>query len=162
MGMERKKAVPGEGPRNAKVAFIGEAPGWQEDKTGRPFRGQAGQVLDEELQRIGLERPTVFILNVLNCKPARNRDPKPSELEPCSTWVRSQLDCLYELQVVVALGRYASLYLCPSEKPKDIRGTARRVDGLTHLFLFHPAAALHNPKQRPELSKGFDLLRTLL
>ena len=133
----RNRAVPGEGNPYTEIALIGEAPGWNEDKEGRPFIGVAGSVLNELLAGIGLKREDIYILNVLNCRPPRNRDPKTLELDTCRLHLDAQLGLLPNLKVIVAMGRYASLSLCPSIKPKDMRNKARFVDGVTHLFLYH-------------------------
>lgn len=162
LAQTRRNAVPGAGADNATVAFIGEAPGYYEDRQGRPFIGEAGNVLDNELNRIGLSRESIYIMNVINCRPNNNRDPLPEELEACRPWLNSQLACLPRVKVIAALGRYASLYLCP-DKPKELRNTARFTSkGKVHLFLLHPAAVLHNPQYLPDLQHGFDLLKTLL
>lgn len=158
----RRNAVPGHGSPTTKVAFIGEAPGWKEDGEGLPFIGPAGEVLDSMLSLIGLKREEVYLLNVQNCRPPNNRDPLPKEMDACRHWIEEQLVLLPNLRVVAALGRYASLYLCPDIKPADLRGTARYVDGLIHFFLLHPAATLHQPNMRPELERGFRQLGTLI
>jgi len=158
----RTRAVPGVGDAEAKIVFIGEAPGWNEDKQGIPFIGKAGQLLDQLLANVQITREETYIMNVVNCKPPNNRDPKRDELKECKNWINSQLACLPKHKIIVALGRYASLALCPTQKPADVRNTARWVDGKIHLFLFHPAAALHNPNQMPELERGFKLLKELV
>lgn len=157
----RRNAVPGYGNVNAKVLLIGEAPGYQEDNSGEPFIGDAGNLLDKLLDGIGLDREDVFICNVVNCRPPNNRDPKQNELKECKSWLDEQIE-LVNPSIIVALGRFASLALCPGHAPKEIRGTARWADGRVHLFLFHPAAALHNPGLRPEMAEGFELLKSLI
>jgi uracil-DNA glycosylase family 4 len=102
----RLKVVPGEGPEDAELFFIGEAPGWHEDQQGRPFVGPAGQFLDQLLASIGLKRGQVYIANVIKCRPPQNRDPLPKEIEACRKWLDRQVEIIRP-KVIVTLGRYS-------------------------------------------------------
>ena len=102
----RTKAVPGEGTASAKILFIGEGPGFHEDKQGRPFVGPAGQFLDELLNSIQLRRADVFITNVVKCRPPNNRDPLPEEIKACDNYLDRQIEAI-QPQVIVTLGRYS-------------------------------------------------------
>ena len=102
----RTKAVPGEGPPNAELLFVGEAPGFYEDQQARPFVGPAGRFLEELLASIGLQRDQVFIANVVKCRPPNNRDPLPVEIDACTPWLDRQLEILRP-RVIVTLGRFS-------------------------------------------------------
>src|SRR5690606_10945699 len=104
LGSQRTRAVPGEGPVDAEIMFIGEAPGYYEDQQGRPFVGAAGQFLEQLLASIGLKRTDVFIANVIKCRPPGNRDPLPEEIGACSHWLGEQQQIL-KPKVIVTLGR---------------------------------------------------------
>ena len=138
----RTKAVPGEGNPNAKVLFIGEGPGQNEDQQGRPFVGPAGQFLDELLASINLKRSDVFIANVVKCRPPGNRDPEPEEIAACNDYLDRQIAAL-KPQVIVTLGRYSMAKFFPGEKVSTIHGRARKRDGYICIAMYHPAAALH-------------------
>ncbi len=102
----RNHTVPGEGPADAKVMFIGEAPGFHEDRQGRPFVGAAGQFLEQLLQSIGMSREQVYICNVVKCRPPNNRDPLPQEIEACRLYLDRQIE-LIRPRIVVTLGRFS-------------------------------------------------------
>ncbi len=151
LGSSRTNAVPGEGPDNAQVFFIGEGPGYQEDRQGRPFVGPAGGFLDALLSSIGLNREDVFIANMVKCRPPNNRDPLPAEIEACSKYLDRQLE-LINPRLVVTLGRFSMSKFLPRESISRARGKVRRVNGLNVYPIMHPAAALH----RQELRKGIE------
>ncbi|MBI3966327.1 MAG: uracil-DNA glycosylase, partial [Chloroflexi bacterium] len=136
------RAVPGEGPIDAPIVFIGEAPGFNEDKQGRPFVGQAGQVLEELLGIIGLKRSEVFIANVVKHRPPNNRDPMPDETTACAPFLQRQLE-LIRPRVVVTLGRHSMGKYFPKESISRIHGQPRRIGDLVVFPMYHPAAALH-------------------
>lgn len=139
--------VPGEGGADARVVIVGEAPGAREDKTGRPFVGNAGRLLDELLGEAGIAREDVFITNVVKARPPGNRDPKAAEVAHHRPWLEAQL-AIIEPELIVPLGRHALKHFAPEAKIAEVHGT--RVGG--RLFpLYHPAAALHNPKLRVTL-----------
>ena len=156
-----RRAVPGEGSADAGVFFLGEAPGYHEDVQGRPFVGAAGQLLDELLRGIGLDRSKVFITNVVRHRPPENRDPLPDEVAACDVWLRRHL-ALLKPRVVVTLGRFAMYKFLPGESITRVHGKPRHADGLTVFPMFHPAAALHQPSLRDDLVKDFAALALLL
>jgi len=138
----RTKAVPGEGDVRAEVMFIGEGPGYHEDKQGRPFVGAAGQFLNELLGIAGLSRESVYIANVVKCRPPQNRDPMPDEIAACAPYLARQM-ALINPRIVVTLGRYSMAQFFPGERISQIHGTARMVDGRMCVAMYHPAAGLH-------------------
>lgn len=156
-----RQAVPGEGSGEAGILFLGEAPGYNEDLQGRPFVGAAGQLLDQLLAGIGLDRTKVFITNVVRHRPPENRDPLPIEVQACDVWFKAHLEALRP-KVVVTLGRFAMYKFLPGESITRVHGRPRHVDGVTVFPVFHPAAALHQPSLRAELVKDFDVLSGLL
>lgn len=156
-----KQAVPGEGSADSGILFLGEAPGFHEDEQGRPFVGAAGQLLDELLAGIGLDRSKVFITNVVRHRPPENRDPLPDEIAACDQWLRRHLDALRP-RVVVTLGRHAMGKWLPGESISRIHGKPRVVHGVTVFPMFHPAAALRSPSLRPAMVADFAALAILL
>jgi len=161
--LSRTKAVPGEGPLNAEVMFVGEAPGRNEDLEGRPFVGAAGKLLDSLLASIGVERGSVYITNVVKCRPPNNREPEESEIWACNPYLRRQIS-LIKPKVIIALGRIAgrTLYEMAGLKWASIRGARGRVvDAIIEgvrvklTVTYHPAAALYNPGLREELEEDF-------
>lgn len=138
----RTNAVPGEGDVRAEVMFIGEGPGYHEDKQGRPFVGAAGQFLNELLEIAGLDRSTVYIANVVKCRPPNNRDPEPDEMAACRPYLERQI-ALVNPKVIVTLGRFSMASFFPGERISQIHGTARVVSGRMCVAMYHPAAGLH-------------------
>ena len=153
----RKRTVPGEGPDNAKIMFIGEGPGYHENEQGRPFVGQAGKFLDELLASIKMKRADVFIANVVKCRPPQNRDPEPDELAACNDYLERQI-ALINPKAIVTLGRYSMEKFFPGAKVSSIHGQAKKVKGRLVVAMFHPAAALHQAKYRPLLEDYFKKL----
>jgi uracil-DNA glycosylase len=147
LGKHRTKVVPGEGPENAKLVFIGEAPGWYEDQSGRPFVGAAGQYLDQLIGLIGFKRNQVYICNVIKCRPPENRDPMPGEIQACSRWLERQLD-LIKPKVIVTLGRFSMARYFPGESISKVHGRSRTVGNQVCFAMYHPAAALHQGSLR--------------
>ena len=147
LSRSRTRAVPGEGPENATLMFIGEGPGFHEDKSGRPFVGAAGQFLEELLAGIGMSRDQVYITNVVKCRPPANRDPLPDEIEACRPYLDRQVE-LIRPRVIVTLGRYSMARYFPDAKISAVHGKPRKVGGVLYYPMFHPAAALHQPKYR--------------
>jgi len=137
---QRTKAVPGEGASNAGIMFIGEGPGYHEDRQGRPFVGPAGQLLDKLLASIGLKRADVYITNMVKCRPPSNRDPFPGEIQACSGYLDAQVK-LIAPRVIVTLGRHSFGRFFPSESISKARGKARTWKGQTIFPIYHPAAA---------------------
>jgi DNA polymerase len=156
-----KQAVPGEGSAESGILFLGEAPGYNEDVQGRPFVGAAGQLLDQLLAGIGLDRGKVFITNVVRHRPPENRDPLPEEVAACHVWFERHLAAL-KPKVVVTLGRHAMYKFFPGESISRVHGRARKKDGITIFPVFHPAAALHQPSLRSDLEKDFQALAKFL
>lgn len=150
----RKRTVPGEGPESAKIMFIGEGPGYHENEQGRPFVGQAGKFLDELLASIRMKRTDVFIANVVKCRPPQNRDPEPDELTACNDYLERQIAQINP-KVIVTLGRYSMEKFFPGAKVSSIHGQAKRVKGRLVVAMFHPAAALHQPKYRSMIEEDF-------
>jgi DNA polymerase len=150
----RKKAVPGEGPVNAEIMFIGEGPGFYENEQGRPFVGQAGKLLEDLLAAIHLKREDVFITNVVKCRPPGNRDPLPEELGACADYLDRQIEAI-QPRLIVTLGRYSMAKFLPNAKISDVHGQAAWVKGRLVAPMYHPAAALHQPSLKPALEKDF-------
>ena len=140
--LNTKNGVPGEGDPNAEVMFIGEGPGYHEDRQGRPFVGPAGAFLNELLASIGLDRSSVFITNVVKHRPPENRDPLPEEIAACSGYLDRQIAAI-DPKVIVTLGRYSMAKFFPGAKISAIHGQAKLVNGRIVVAMYHPAAALH-------------------
>jgi DNA polymerase len=146
----RNKAVPGEGSPDTEVVFVGEGPGFNEDREGRPFVGRAGGLLVQLLGSIGWQREDVFITNVVKCRPPDNRDPQPDEIAACAPYLRRQLEAL-DPAVVVTLGRYSMGAFMPGARIGQVHGTTAPIDpelgpsdGVA-FAMYHPAAALRTP-----------------
>ncbi len=150
----RTRAVPGEGNPQAKILFIGEGPGFHEDKQGRPFVGPSGQLLQELLKSINLKREDVFITNVVKCRPPDNRDPLPSEIDACNDYLDRQIAAIQPL-VIVTLGRHSMAKFFSGEKISAIHGRARKKDGYICIPMFHPAAALRTESYKIALREDF-------
>src|SRR3954469_4243504 len=142
--------VPGEGSPDARIVIVGEAPGASEDKAGRPFVGRAGKLLDSLLEEAGIVRDDVFITNVVKARPPGNRDPRADEVAHHWPWLERQLDVIRP-QLVVPLGRHALRRLAPEAKIGEVHGTGLEAGGRVLFPLYHPAAALHNPRLRETL-----------
>ncbi|MBE9508174.1 MAG: uracil-DNA glycosylase [Chloroflexi bacterium] len=152
----RTKTVPGEGPENAEIMFVGEAPGFHEDQQGRPFVGAAGKFLEELLESIGLTRKDVFIANVIKCRPPGNRDPLPEEINACRPFLDRQIE-LIQPKLVVTLGRFSMARAFPKARISRIHGQPRKIGGVLYYPMYHPAAALHQPSLRSVVKE--DMLR---
>lgn len=150
----RKNAVPGVGPADAEILFIGEGPGFHENEQGLPFVGAAGKFLDELLQSVGLDRKRVFITNVVKCRPPGNRDPQPDELSACDGYLERQIQAINP-KVIVTLGRYSMQKFLPNAKISLSHGQAVRVKGRLVVPFYHPAAALHQPSLRATVEADF-------
>ncbi len=157
----RKNAVPGEGPKNASIMFIGEGPGFHENEQGRPFVGAAGKFLDELLEKIGMKRSQVFITNVVKCRPPSNRDPLPEELAACSEYLERQIQAISP-KVIVTLGRFSMAHFLPNARISDVHGQAMTVKGRLIVAMYHPAAALHQASLKPVLERDFARLPELI
>jgi len=147
----RTRTVPGEGNVLSDVLLVGEGPGAREDATGRPFVGQAGQLLSELLGAIGWEREDVFITNVVKCRPPANRDPEPDEIGACAGYLDAQ-ERVLDPAVVVTLGRHSLQRYLPGARIGAVHGQLRRSYSGQHVFpMYHPAAALHQASLRETL-----------
>ena len=156
------KAVPGEGDPNAKLVCVGEAPGAKEDETGRPFVGQAGQLLTKILAAIDMTREQVFICNVLKHRPPGNRNPLPEEVEACSPYLIRQLE-LINPKVIVAFGTFAAQTLLNTKTPLgQLRGLVHRYHGIPLIVTYHPAALLRNPAWKRPTWEDVKLARRIL
>jgi uracil-DNA glycosylase family 4 len=152
----RTQVVFGVGDPNADLMFVGEAPGFHEDKQGEPFVGAAGQLLTRMLEEIGLTRDEVWICNVLKCRPPGNRDPLQDEIEACTPWLVEQIS-LIQPRVIVTLGNFATKYVLQTQQGiTRMRGATYPWHGRTVIPTFHPAAILHGGGER---SPQFALLR---
>jgi len=154
----RIKSVPGEGPDGAKIMFIGEGPGFNENQQGRPFVGQAGKFLEELLSIAGLKRETVFITNVVKCRPPGNRDPQPEELEACSKFLDRQIEIINP-EIIVTLGRFSMAKFFGQVKISQIHGNMRKIGQKYVVAMYHPAAALHQPALKNTLLDDFSKLK---
>ena len=143
----RHLAVPGEGPERPKILFIGEAPGFHEDQQGRPFVGAAGQFLEQLLASINLTRRDVFIANVIKCRPPENREPQPDELAACRPHLERQI-ALLKPKLIVTLGRFSMELAFAGVSISRVHGIPKKVGDVVYFPMFHPAAALHQPKFR--------------
>lgn len=149
----RTRAVPGEGSADTEVVFVGEGPGFNEDRQGRPFVGAAGAFLTELLGTVGWRREDVFITNVVKCRPPENRDPAPDEIAACAPYLARQLEVM-DPALVVTLGRYSLGTFLPGARIGQVHGTARPpaaagwADGSLVFAMYHPAAALHQGSLR--------------
>jgi uracil-DNA glycosylase family 4 len=157
----RNKAVPGEGAEDARIMFIGEAPGWHEDQLGRPFVGPAGKFLDELLASIGLKREQVYIANVIKCRPTANRDPLPTEIQNCHPWLERQIELIHP-KMIVTLGRYSMAMFFPGKSISKIHGTAQKQGDTIYYAMYHPAAALHQASLRQAIEEDMLKIPSLL
>ncbi len=165
---KRNLPVVGEGSHEAKIMFVGEGPGANEDKTGRPFCGRAGNILSELLESIGLPRKEVYITNIIKCRPPGNRDPQKEEIESCVPYLERQIEII-KPKVVCPLGRHAMYFLMKKY------GLERKIKGISNLHgqefqastlfgpvtlipLYHPAVATYNPNMKTVLKQDFKVL----
>jgi uracil-DNA glycosylase len=150
----RTQAVPGEGPTDAEVMFVGEGPGFHEDQQARPFVGPAGKLLEELLASAGLRRSDVYITNVVKCRPPNNRDPLPAEIVACRKYLRLQIEII-DPNLIVTLGRYSLAWFFPRDSISKVHGHLRRQNGMHYLHMYHPAAALHAGNLRKTIEDDF-------
>lgn len=150
----RKNVVPGEGPANAELLFIGEGPGFYENEQGRPFVGQAGKFLEELLLKVGLKREDVFITNVVKCRPPGNRDPQDEELTACRDYLERQIKAI-QPRIIITLGRHSMARYFTDAKISLIHGKMVIIKGQMIVAMYHPAAGLHQPNLKPAIEKDF-------
>ena len=157
----RTRAVPGEGPEDADIMFIGEAPGFHEDQQGRPFVGAAGQFLDTLLASITLSRGDVCIANIIKCRPASNRDPQPDEIAACRPYLDEQI-ALIKPKMIATLGRFSMQLAFKGVSISRVHGSPKKVGDIVYFPLFHPAAALHQPRYRSLIEQDMAKIPRLL
>lgn len=158
----RKNTVFGTGSDKDRLVIIGEAPGADEDESGEPFVGRAGQLLTKMLSAIGIERENVFICNVLKCRPPNNRDPLPDEILKCSHYLDKQLELL-KPKYILALGRIAALRLLNKDSTmKDLREDIHNYKGVPVVVTYHPSALLRNPNWKYPAWDDLKKLKELL
>ncbi len=150
----RKKSVPGDGPANAEIMFIGEGPGFHENEQGHPFVGASGKFLDQLLAQADLTRAEVFIANVVKCRPPSNRDPLPEELAACDEYLEAQIQTI-DPSIIVTLGRFSMGKFISDVKISAVHGQMRKVGDRFVIPMFHPAAALHQPQLKPSILGDF-------
>lgn len=162
LGDTRTHIVPGVGNPHAKVMFIGEAPGRNEDLKGEPFVGAAGNLLNQMLERAGLKREDIYIANILKCRPPGNRDPRPEEIEVCTPWLREQVRAVRP-QVLVTLGNFSTKFILQTTTGiTRLRGKVHVTGPFRVIPMFHPAAAIYDRSKITVLEQDFDLLKLLL
>ncbi|MDP4038451.1 MAG: uracil-DNA glycosylase [bacterium] len=153
--------VPGEGNPNALVLFIGEAPGAEEDREGRPFVGSSGKFLTEMIELIGLAREDVFITNIVKYRPPNNRDPFANEIQECLPYLLAQIKII-QPKLIVFLGRHSMNIFLPELTISRDHGKPVKKGGQVYLPLYHPAAALYNNSMRETLINDFKKIPTIL
>ena len=158
----RTNTVPGQGNSNAVVLFVGEGPGHDEDLQGLPFVGRSGKYLTQVMESVGIQRQDVYITNVVKCRPPNNRDPLQQELKACSDYLDAQIQ-LINPRIIVTLGRFSMRRWFPNGSITRIHGQIRNIGhGRIALAMFHPAAALRNPKWQGEFVKDMGKLPLLI
>lgn len=156
------RGVPGEGPVSARVMVVGEAPGFNEDRQGKPFVGAAGKLLDQTLLPLaGLTRAEVYITNVVKHRPPENRDPLPAELAACLPYLDRQIEIINP-RVIVTLGRFSLATFFPGDMISRVHGQMREKDGRRYFHMYHPAAALHQERLRTTLEDDMKKLGEFL
>ncbi len=157
----RKKSVPGDGPADAEIMFIGEGPGFHENEQGHPFVGASGKFLDQLLAQAGVTRADVFIANVVKCRPPDNRDPSTDELAACDTYLEAQIKTINP-SIIVTLGRISMGKFFSGVKISAVHGQMQKVGERYVIPMFHPAAALHQSALKPAILADFAKLPDLL
>lgn len=162
LAKSRTKFVFGSGSAEAKIMFVGEAPGKNEDLQGLPFVGQAGKLLDELLYSIGFDRNEVFIANVLKCRPPGNRDPRTEEINTCKDYLKEQIKII-DPKIICTLGRFSTQLLLGTNKGiSSIRGKVFKVESHIIMPINHPAAALYTPSRMTVLKEDFQKIKSLI
>lgn len=165
----RNHPVIGKGNHNAEIMFIGEAPGAQEDKTGHPFCGRAGDILDELLNSVSIKRPDIYICNILKCRPPSNRDPETKEIESCTPYLERQIKII-KPKIICSLGRYSMQFLMEKfgigdkiEQISKIHGSLFEIkigsQKLKFVAFYHPAVVAYNMSMKETLKKDFQILK---
>ena len=163
--MSRTRVVPGSGPADARVLFVGEAPGRSEDEEGVPFVGRSGALLTSMLEEAGLARDEIFIANVVRCRPPENRNPRAAEIRACAGWLQEQIR-LISPGLTISLGRFALQHFLPAGRITALQGEVQEVQTggrpLPLLPLLHPSAVLRNPQLRPAYADQFRRIPEIL
>jgi DNA polymerase len=158
----RNHLVFGEGSERARVVLVGEGPGQEEDRHGRPFVGAAGKLLDRMIGAVGWRRHEVYICNVLKCRPPKNRDPEMDEIEKCGPFLRRQLNAIGP-RAILALGSFAARFLLATQEPiSRLRGQIYQVEGIPVIPTYHPAYLLRNPLKKREVWEDVQLVLALV
>jgi uracil-DNA glycosylase family 4 len=158
----RRTLVFGEGSPRARLIFVGEGPGYDEDVQGKPFVGRAGQLLTKIIQSIGLQREEVYIANIVKCRPPQNRNPEPDEIEACHPFVLKQIEAI-QPSIICALGTFAAQTLLKThEKITALRGKVFDLDGIKVVPTYHPAFLLRNPERKREVWEDMKRILELL
>ncbi|MEM2974612.1 MAG: uracil-DNA glycosylase [Candidatus Micrarchaeia archaeon] len=158
----RKNAVPGEGPSHARLFFVGEAPGKNEDETGRPFVGQSGKLLSKFLRDAGIDRHAVFITSILKCRPPGNRKPKRDEVRECKPYLLQQIKAVRP-ELIILLGSVAiESMLGNHERLNKMHGQTFRIGDYNYFITYHPAAARRFPKTMEKMKQDFAKLKGLI
>ncbi|KPJ57585.1 DNA polymerase [Parcubacteria bacterium DG_74_2] len=156
----RKNTVPGEGPINAKLIIIGQAPGAEEDKIGRPFIGRTGKFLNQLLELAEIERKKIFITSPIKCFPPKNRKPTKKEIKTCLSYLKKQIEIL-NIQKFILLGEVAFSVFFSDKKLSDFRGKWIKKNNKNFFVTYHPAAGLRFPKIKKFLEKDFKKLKNI-
>ncbi len=165
----RQNVIVGEGSLNAKIMFIGEAPGFNEDKQGKPFVGRAGKVLDGLLKEAGLKREEIYITNILKCRPPENRNPSEEEIKSCTPYLNEQIEIINP-KIICCLGNFAANFVMKKfnlsnqfQGISSIHGKVFNISTLTGKIkvipFFHPAVVTYNPNKLNILKKDFEVLK---
>jgi DNA polymerase len=158
----RKTIVFGQGNANARLMFVGEAPGADEDEQGLAFVGKAGQLLTKIIEAIGMRRDDVYIVNELKCRPPQNRNPEPDEVLSCQPFLEKQMDAIRPT-VLVGLGKFGAHWLLKTAEPiTRLRGRIGQYRGITVMPTYHPAYLLRNPGAKKEVWEDMKVVRALL
>lgn len=156
---DRRKAVPGEGRENAKLVFIGEAPGRDEDIQGKPFVGKAGQLLTKIIEAINLKREDIYITNIVKCRPPENRNPKEDEILACEPYLLRQLSII-KPKIICTLGTFAAQALLKTNNPiSSLRGHFHPYGNIKLMPTYHPAYLLRNPFRKREVWEDIQLVQ---
>ncbi len=162
LGKTRTTLVFGIGNPDADLVFVGEAPGFDEDRQGEPFVGKAGQLLTKIIEAIDLKREDVYICNVIKCRPPENRNPLPEEIEQCEPFLVRQIEAI-KPKVICALGKFAAQTLLKSEAPiSTLRGSFQDYHGVPLMPTYHPAFLLRNPKMKRPVWEDIQMVKNLL
>ena len=158
----RTHIVLGEGNPSARVVLVGEGPGQEEDRQGRPFVGAAGKLLDRIIAAMGWRRSEIYICNVIKCRPPGNRNPQPDEIDNCGPFLRRQLRAIRP-QAILALGGFAAQFLLSSQEPiSKLRSRVHQFEGIPVVPTYHPAYLLRNPLQKRQVWRDVQLLLSVV